>query len=85
MNRESQFLMLVQTAIITKYATDPGDGSAPMCRPMWSIEHMDDAFKVAGSIPPDVTAKEAAEAFIRWAFQAPKEPDDDVILKILLN
>jgi hypothetical protein len=52
---------------------------------MRAIQHMDDAYKVASHIPPDVTAQEAAEAFVRWLFSAPREPDDDVILHILLR
>lgn len=85
MTKADQFLMLVQTAIITKYACDPGDGTVPMARPMWAIEHLNDAFKVADRIPPDITPFEAAEAFVRWLFQAEKEEDDDVILEILLR
>ena len=85
MNREQQFILMVQTALITKYACDPGDGTVPLARPMWSIEHMEDAFRVAPTIPPDITPKEAAEAFIRWAFQADREPGDEDILRILLG
>jgi hypothetical protein len=85
MDREAQFITMVQTAIITKSVCDPGDGTAPLCRPMWAIEHLEDAFKVASSIPPDVTPKEAAEAFVRWIFHAKEEPDDEAILKILLH
>ncbi len=76
---------MVQTAILTKYICDPGDSSAPMTRPMWSIEHMEDAYKVASHIPPDITAAEAAEAFVRWLFHAPREPDDEAILQILIH
>jgi hypothetical protein len=85
MDRTSQFIAMVQTALITKYACDPGDGSAPMTRPMWAIEHMEAAFHVAAAIPHDVTAREAAEAFIRWAFHAPLEEDDKTILQIILK
>ncbi|MEY2507816.1 MAG: hypothetical protein QOH01_2145 [Verrucomicrobiota bacterium] len=76
---------MVQTAIITRYVCDPGDGTSPMSRPMWSLEHMNDAYTVASHIPPDVTALEAAQAFVRWLFDAPREPDDDVILQILIH
>lgn len=85
MDRESQFIAMVQTAIIAKYVSDPGDGTALLCRPMWAIEHLEDAFKVAPTIPPDITPREAAEAFVRWAFKAEKEPGDDEILTILLG
>jgi hypothetical protein len=85
MDKITQFILMVQTALLTKYVCDPGDGSAPMCRPMWAIEHMEDAFKVAPCIPPDVTAREAAEAFTRWVFHTPREPDDEVILQIILR
>ncbi|MDX2226215.1 MAG: hypothetical protein SFY92_03835 [Verrucomicrobiae bacterium] len=84
MDKKTQFIMMVQTALITKYVCDPGDGSASIARPMWSINHMDDAFKVASCIPPDVNAREAAEAFIRWVFHQPFEPDDEAILEIIL-
>lgn len=76
---------MVQTAIITKYVCDPGDGSAPIVRPMWAIDHMDAAFQVAKNIPPDVTAREAAESFIRWAYDQPLEGDDETILQIILH
>ena len=82
--KKQQFLGMVQTAIITKYICDPGDGTAPLARPLWSIEHMDDAYKVAEQIPGDVTAREAAEAFVRWLFHSPLEGDDETILQILL-
>jgi hypothetical protein len=45
---------------------------------------MEDAFAVAAHIPPDVTAREAAEAFVRWLFNQPFEKDDELILKIIL-
>jgi len=76
---------MVQTAILTKYICDPGDGTVPMARPMWCIQHMEDAYAVASTIPPDITAREAAEAFVRWLFSAPLQADDEVILKILLR
>jgi len=76
---------MVQTAIITKYVCDPGDGTAPLSRPMWSIQHMDDAFKVAAHIPGDITAREAAEAFVRWMFHQPLGDDDEAILQIVLH
>ena len=85
MDKQQQFITMVQTAITTKYVCDTGDGSCPMSRPMWSIEHMEDAFFVAPHIPPDVTAREAAEAFIRWAFHQPLEEDDETILRKLLH
>jgi hypothetical protein len=84
-DKADQFIKLVETAVLTKYICDPGDGTVPMARPMWAIEHMDDAYKVASRIPPDITAREAAEAFVRWLFSAPREPDDDVILEILIR
>ncbi len=83
--KREQFLRMVQTAVLTKYICDPGDGTSPMSRAMWSIEHMTDAYKVATHIPPDITATEAAEAFVRWLFHAPREPDDDTILQILIH
>jgi hypothetical protein len=83
--KADQFITMVQTAVLTRYICDPGDGTVPMARPMWSIQHMEDAYAVASSIPPDITAREAAEAFVRWLFSAPREPDDEVILKILLR
>ena len=46
---------------------------------------MEDAYAVASTIPPDITAREAAEAFVRWLFSAPLQADDEVILKILLR
>jgi hypothetical protein len=83
--KREQFIRMVQTAILTKYVCDPGDGTSPMSRPMWSLDHMADAYKVASHIPPDITALEAAEAFVRWIFHAPREPDDDTILEILIH
>ncbi len=83
--KQHQFMTMVQTAIVTKYICDPGDGTAPIARPMWTINHIDDAFKVAANIPPDVTAREAAEAFVRWLFNQPLEEDDETILKIILH
>lgn len=85
MDKADQFIKLVETAVLTKYICDPGDGTVPMARPMWAIGHMDDAYKVASRIPPDITAREAAEAFVRWLFSAPRERDDDVILEILIR
>ena len=85
MDRTAQFITMVQTAIITKYIGDPGDGTAPISRPMWAIEHMEDAFAVAANIPADVTPREAAEAFVRWLFHQPLETDDEVILQIVLR
>jgi hypothetical protein len=85
MDKKQQFITMVQTAVITRYVCDPGDGSAPMARPMWSIQHMENAFAVAAQIPPDVTAREAAEAFVRWLFNQPLEPDDHLILNIILH
>jgi hypothetical protein len=82
--KQQQFITMVQTAIITKYVCDPGDGTAPVARPMWSIQHMADAYAVAANIPGDVTAQEAAEAFVRWMFHQPLEGDDETILKIVL-
>ena len=35
MEKQQQFITMVQTAIITKYVCDPGDGTAPVSRPMW--------------------------------------------------
>jgi hypothetical protein len=84
-DKAAQFITMVQTAVLTKYVCDPGGRTVPMARPMWSIQHMEDAFAVASSIPPDITAREAAEAFVRWLFSAPHEPDDEVILRILLR
>ena len=78
-------MTMVQTAVLTKYICDPGDGTSPMSRPMWSIGDMENAFAVASNIPPDIPAREAAEAFVRWLFSAAREPDDDVILQILLR
>lgn len=83
--KQQEFITMVQTAIITKYVCDRGDGSAPFVRPMASIEHMADAYAVAAHIPGDVTAQEAAEAFVRWMFHQPLEGDDQIILKILLE
>ena len=85
MDKQQQFITMVQTAIITKYVCDTGDGSVPLARPMWSIGHMEDAFNMAPHIPPDVTAREAAEAFIRWVFHQELEEDDKTILSILLH
>ena len=79
-----QFITMVQTAIITKYVCDPGDGTVPIARPMWAIEHLEDAFTMADHIPQDFTPRQASEAFIRWIFRLPLEPDDKVMLKILL-
>ena len=84
-DKAEQFIRMVQTAVITKYICDPGDGTVPIARPMWSIEHMEDAYAVASSIPPDITAREAAEAFVRWLFHQELEGDDEVILQILLR
>lgn len=84
-DRGFQFITMVQTALITKYVCDPGDGTVPMARPMWSIEHMSDAFMVAGNLPQDFTPREAAEAFVRWVFNQPLEPDDKVMLQIVLR
>ena len=75
---------MVQTAIVTKYICDPGDGTVPIARPTWAIGHLEDAFKVAAHIPQDFTPRQAAEAFIRWVFHQPLEPDDKVMLKIVL-
>lgn len=85
MNKQQQFITMVQTAIITKYVCEAGDGSNRESRPMWSIQHMDDAFAVAPNIPPDITARDAAETFVRWAFQWPREEDDTAILQIILR
>lgn len=85
MEKQQQFITMVQTAIITKYVCDPGDGTAPVSRPMWAIQHMDDALKVSKNIPPDVTAREAAESFIRWVFHEPLDEDDKTILQIVLR
>ena len=46
---------------------------------------MDDALKVSKNIPPDVTAREAAESFIRWVFHEPLDEDDKTILQIVLR
>lgn len=85
MTKAEHFLYLVQTAIVTKYICDPGDGTSPMSRPMWSIENMDDAIKVSGSIPPDITPREAAEAFTRWLFHQTLSGDDETVVQILLG
>ena len=85
MEKSTQFMMMVQTALLTRYASDPTGGSTPICRSMWAIEHMEEAFRFATCIPGDVTAREAAEAFIRWVFREPLEDDDKAILKILLH
>lgn len=79
-----QFITMVQTGIVTKYICEPGDGTVPIARSMWAIEHLEDAFKVAAHIPQDFTPRQAAEAFIRWVFHQPLEPDDKVMLKIVL-
>jgi hypothetical protein len=83
--KANQFITMVQTAVLAKYISDPGDGSSPMSRPMWSIVDMEHAFVVASTIPPDITAREAAEAFVRWLFHVPPEGDDEIILQILLR
>ena len=80
-----QFISMVQTAILTNYACNPGDGSAPIARPMWAIQHMESAFAVAAHIPQDFTPREAVEAFIRWIFNQPLELDDKIMLKIVLR
>jgi hypothetical protein len=85
MEKQQQFITMVQTAIITKCVCDPGDGTMPISRPMWAIEHMGKAFQVAKHIPPDVTACEAAEAFIRWVYNQPLDEDDKTILQIILH
>jgi len=85
MEKEQQFITMVQTAIITKVVCDPGDGTMPVSRPMWAIGHMDDAFQVAKNIPPDVTGREAAEAFVRWLYSQPLDEDDKTILQIVLH
>lgn len=82
---QEQFLWLVQTAILTKYICDPGDGTMKMARPMWAMEHMDDAMKVAEHIPPDVTSLEAAGSFVRWLFKEELSDDDKTIVGILLR
>jgi hypothetical protein len=46
---------------------------------------MEAAFQVAPGIPPDITPRQAAEAFIRWVFREPFEPDDETILQIILR
>ena len=84
MEKQQQFITMVQTAIITKYVCDPGDGSAPITRPMWTIQHMENAFQVAKNIPSDVTAREAAEAFISWVYDQPLTEDEKTILQIIL-
>jgi hypothetical protein len=85
MDKEAQFITLVQTALLSKYISAPGDGTVPMARAMWAIEHMSDAFRVAERIPPDVTATEAAESFVRWMFKQPLEGDDETIFEILIH
>lgn len=84
MEKQQQFITMVQTAIITKYVCDPGDGTAPVARPMWTIQHMDNAFQVAKNIPSDVTPREAAEAFISWVYDQPLTEDEKTILQIIL-
>ena len=76
---------MVQTAIIIKYVCDPGDGTVPIARSMWAVEHIEAAFMVAANIHPDFSPGEAAEAFIRWTFSQPLEPNDKVMLKIVLR
>ena len=84
-DRGFQFITMVQTAIITKYVCDPGKRDPRIARAMWSIEHMENAFKIAEHIPQDFTPREAAESFIRWVFNQPLEPDDKVMLQIVLR
>lgn len=62
--KESQFMFMVQTGLLVKYAADPGDGTAPLCRPAWAVEHLEEAFRFAPLIPPDITAAEAATAYL---------------------
>jgi hypothetical protein len=85
MSKEQEFITMVQTAVITKYACEAGSGSSRTGPPMWSIQHMDDAFAAAPNIPTDTTARRAAEAFIRWVFSWDLEAGDDAILKIMLK
>ena len=86
MDKRAQFITMVQTALLVKYATeDVRDHTAPLARPMWAVSHLEDAFAVAENLHPDVSAREAAEAFIRWTFQHTLEPTDKTILQILFR
>lgn len=77
--------MMVQTALIVKYATDSDRGIKQLARPMWSIAHMETAFDASVRIPENVSARRAAEVFIRWTFE-PNTIDSEAqeILEALL-
>ena len=86
MNKASHFLLLVQTAVITRYTTDRTDGTVALSRPVWAMEHLDDACKVAGNIPGDIDALDAAKIFVRYLFHEDQENEDaEDVLQILIG
>ena len=86
-NLEKQFITMVQTGLIIKaFESFDGDRSAPLSRPLSAVEWLNEAYKMAPLIPADVTAGEAAEAFLTWAIEREKLDDRDrFILQVFLN
>ena len=53
MEKTTQFITMVQTALLIKYANDPIDRS--LARPIAAMQHLQTAYDVAGNIPAEVT------------------------------
>ncbi len=78
---------MVQTGLIIK-ANEAfhGDRSLPTKRPLDTVQWLADAYKLAPSIPGDVSAVEAAEAFLTWVIDRDRLDDRDrFILGVLLE
>jgi len=60
-DKKDRFITLVQTGLILHYVkSNPQPASA-----YWAMDQMNDAYDVAGRIPNEVSAAEAAEFFLR--------------------
>lgn len=86
-NLERQFITMVQSGLIIKaLEAFHGDRSAPLSRPLDTVTWLADAYKMAPTIPADVTAEEAAEAFLTWVIEREKlDERDRFILQVFLN
>ena len=78
MTKQHQFIIAVQTAILARFQAMGHEGGSMVGRMMDSIDYMDSAFEISGRIPDEVSARDAAEAYLGWQFESeffPHKPE----------
>lgn len=68
MDKKQHFLLLTQTALLTRKIVDPGDGTATDGHLDDIMVFMDEAIEIADRIPDDMNAITAARYFLHYRF-----------------